>query len=220
MTISTSNEKTTSISFWVFIFSVYWTFKFFVLNKFFENQSGIPIYSTIVTLALFTGLLYILIDIYFTRKREEANIKLSSCYVEEYGCSLFMGHKNVCIVRSNKERCDLYINRLYFSYTQLQTNRPEYLAKIKSRFTTLNKIDILYIYSYKYIYMILITAILFVVWQIYSNALMSNNLSTQVITLFGILILICPMYYITTKICLFSITKFMRKRNLDMFTFK
>jgi len=216
MTISTSNEKTTSIPFWVFIFSVFWIFKFFVLNKFFENQSGIHIYGTIVTLALFTGFVYILMDIYFTGKREDTSIRMSSCYVEVYGCSLFMGHENVFIIRSNKEKCEVYINRLYFSYTQLQTNKPEYLAKIKSRFTTLNKMDIIYIYSYKYIYLILITAILFVVWQIYSNALASNNL----ITMFGIVILIFPVYYITTKICLFSITKIMEKRNLDMFTFR
>jgi len=219
MTISTTNERKISTTFWVFNFVIFCILNFLVLNEFFENKSGLFVYTTIIILALVTGCMYILIDIPFTCFLEGRTIAKSK-YVAKYSCSIFTDYNKVCILILKYNRCDLYINQLYFLLDNCQSHRVLYLSKLKSRFLTLNKIDILYIYLYKYIDSVLMSVLLFIIWQFYSGINVYSHYINKVVIISCTLVLALPIYYAVTKICLVFITKVMQKRNLKMFTFE
>ena len=219
MTISTTNERKISISFFVFNFVIFFVLNFLVLNKFFESKSGVFVYMTMIISALVTGCMYILIDISFTCFLEGRTIAKSK-YVAEYSCSIFTDYNKVCILILKYNRCDVYINQLYFLLDNCQSHRVLYLSKLKSRFLTLNKIDILYIYLYKYIDSVLMSVLLFIIWQFYSGMSVYNNYINKVVIISCTIVLALPIYYVATKICMVFITKVMQKRNLKMFTFE
>ena len=217
MTISTTGENQFSITFLMFNVLIFWVLKFLVLNKVFVNHSAMFVYTTIVLLALVTSFIYILINIYKTSKFEKITMKMSM-YVEKHKSSLFMGNQNICFLRLKGKECEVYINHIYFVYTQRYQDRAEYISKLKARFAKLSKIDILFIYIYRYIREILTSISLFITWQICS--IINNNTPSEMVFKAIVVILLILLYYTVIKMCLIAIKGSIDKRNLELFVSK
>ncbi len=209
MIISTVKEKSFSMLFLFFNFVIFWTLKFFVFDKVTHNQPAILTYVIIIVSALVTSFLYILISIQFTRKTEKKVIS-KSMYVREYGCSLFRRYKSPFIVRFGKGDCDLYMNEMYLVFTQYPSDRMTYISDLRSKLFMLNARDIICIYCYKYIYLLLTSVFFFTVWHI----CVVCNINIYIILL---ICLIVVVYFIIDKICANLVNKSMRKRKLDIF---
>jgi hypothetical protein len=217
MTISTTGENPFSITFLMLNFLVFWVLKFSVLKEICERQSVVFVYTTIILLSLVTSFIYILISIYKTHKFEISTREMSM-YVEEYKCNLFMGRKNTCFLLLKGKECEVYINQLFFVYSQYRPNRAEYILKLKARFVTLNKIDILYIYLYRYMKEILTSVSLIVIFQICSG--ISKNTSSELVFLTIVLLLSILFCYTVIQICMIATKRSIEKNNLELFVSK
>jgi hypothetical protein len=209
MTISAVKEKPFSMLFLFFNFLIFWTLKFLVFDKVTHNQPAILTYVIIIVSALVTSFLYILISIQFTRKTEKKVISNSN-YVREYGCSLFRRYKSPFIVRFRKGECDFYMNETYLVLTQYPSDRMRYISDLRSKLFMLNARDILCIYCYKYMYILLTSVFFFTVWHV----CVVCNINIYIIIL---ICLIVVVYFIIDKICTNLVNKSMRKRKLEIF---
>ena len=213
MTISTTGENQFSVSFLMFNFLVFLVLKFSVLKEVFGSHSVMFSYTTIILFSLVTSLVYILIYIYKTNEFEMITMEMSM-YVEKYKCNLFIGHENVCFLRLREKECDVYINQLFFIYSQYYSNRAEYISKLKARFATLNRIDILYIYLYRYMKEILTSVSLIVIFQICSS--ISKNTPSELVFLTIVLLLLILFCYTVIQMCSIAIKRSIEKHNLEL----
>lgn len=212
MTISAVKEKPFSMLFLFFNFLIFWTLKFLVFDKITHNQPAILTYVIIIVSALITSFLYILISMHFTCKTEKKVISNSN-YVREYGCNLFRRYKSPFIVRFGKCECNLYVNEMYLVLTQYPSDRMRYTADLRAKLFMLNARDILCIYCYKYIYIVLTSIFFFTVWHI--CIVCRINIYTIIL-----ICLVVVVYFIVDKICTNLVNKSMRKRKLEIFMYE
>lgn len=216
MTISTASGKPFSILFMLFNFLMYWILKFVLLDEMAKNHSTVFTSTIMLIFALITCLIYILINMYFTNKK----IIRRSNYIGEYGCSIFTEYNMVGAVKIKKDICNIYINHMYLCWNQYPSDRAEYISKLKSRFLRLSKSDILYVYFYKYINTVLMSILLFSIWQISNSCIASTSISRQIIIASIISIALISVYFIVDIICMNVIIKTIKKRNLEFFISK
>jgi hypothetical protein len=141
-------------------------------------------------------------------------------YIEEYDCKIFSSNYMTYILRLEKDKCDVYMNGTFLFITLYKEDRQEYVAKLKTRISNLDKIDLTNIYLYKYLDMVLMSILLFIVWQAGNTITVGNNALLEILTTLAIALIAIAIYYAVVKICLKFITRILKRRDLMFFTLK
>jgi len=219
MTISTRSKSTFTISFLIFNLLMFWTFKIMIVNKIISNKSALLTYLIIIAAAIFADLIYILINVYFTHRLEEKIIS-NSTYLEDFDFSYFIGSTTICILRLEDDKCQVYINYAYLEFIYYYWDVEEYIFELETSFDSLNKMDKIFIYLYKYMNTALMSIFLFVIWQICDSGTIAGNVIVQTTTVMFIALILLGVYYIANKIAYKYITKYIRKRDLTFLIFE
>jgi hypothetical protein len=219
MTISTVKIRPFSTNFMLFNFVMFFILKFVLLNKITEDKSIAFTYSVFLITAIVVSIVYIILNSCFTRLMVNRVIKWAS-YIEEYDCKIFSSNYMTYILRLEKDKCDVYMNGTFLFITLYKEDRQEYVAKLKTRISNLDKIDLTNIYLYKYLDMVLMSILLFIVWQAGNTITVGNNALLEILTTLAIALIAIAIYYAVVKICLKFITRILKRRDLMFFTLK
>ena len=218
MTISTAKGNPTALSLMFFCLVICGTITFFVTDGILKNESVILVYTLIIVSALITSLMYISISLFFTHRLEK-RIMNKSNYIENHNINLFIACNPIYILKLKKGTFEFYYNHIYLHATQFSFNRLEYILKLKSRFATLNKIDILFIYLYKYISIFLSAVFMFMLYNKSYEIIKDSNTFEWLPFMFVVILVLTPVYLIVTKIIGYFFIKIMKKRDLEFFMY-
>ena len=219
MTISTVKVRPFSTNFMLFDLTMFFMLKFVLLDKITEDKSITFTYLVFIITAIVVSFVYILLNSCFTRLIENKVMKCAS-YIEQYDCKIFRSNYVTYILKLDKDNCDIYMNEMFLFLTLYDEDRREYVAKLKTRFANLNKIDLVNIYLYKYVDIVLMSILLFIVWQIGNVITVGNNILLELLTILVIALVAIAIYYAVVKIFLRFITRIMKKRDLMFFALK
>lgn len=216
MTISKMKNRPISFLFMIISYVIFWAVKLLVVGGNIDAQFTPKSYILTIVLGLVIGFIYVLTDIYKI-KRLEKDVMKKSHYLDEYDCSIFKDYDVPFIIEIQDGRCYIYLNQYHFFLVNYKVDKSVYISGLKSRYKNLNKMDIFYIYSYKYIITLLFTCSFFVFWHFCMYMVTINSVFIAVVA-----VLLAPI--VLTCICcaiddgfLYFVKKAMKKRNLEIF---
>ncbi len=204
MIISTANYRTNLI-FVFFVVILFSTLKSFVLDKIILKYPLPIVWIIVLCTALITGILLFVMDSYFTKKGEK-RVTSSNCSINDKGYKLFLGFCIKSIVEIQGSKCNIYWNEFDLNSIELSNIN----SKLKARFMSLNKKDRLYICCYRFVYIISISIVLFIIlYAVYINKMgyYINEQDGIIFIIIIILLIINILYRII-----------MRIKNLQFFT--
>lgn len=217
MIISTARGKPFSLIFMLYNFAIFQLLNIMLLDKIVIYKNVALIFISIIVLAVFTALVYILMNIWFRHYIEKDIVRISS-YIEQYDCFLYDDYDIKCIVKLNNKTCKLYYNELNLFLTKVHGSRAEYILSLKSSFINLNKTDILFIYLYKYISVVVVSVIYFFMWfACISVSLAYSSIYTEILAILPIVFLIILLYFILDFVFSIYLIVILKKRNLEFF---
>jgi hypothetical protein len=212
MIITTMKGKPCSVLFILFNLISFCTLKYFVLGKSIENVY----YSFIVftLLSLTTCFVYIVIDIYIKHRFLKKDVNTLT-HIEKFEFGFVGAHSTLCILKVKKNMRATYRNTELY-----HCDRTSYMQKLQSRYDKLNNIDKMYIYFYEYINTVLMSILLFSVFQVFFSININSNILNQLFWIICLSLLICFTCFIIIQICLLCISMSMKKRDLMFFISK
>lgn len=215
MIISTKTCNPFKTSFLLFNIMLFILMKLMVIDKI--NQNTPMVVSSICTIliAAFIALTYALLDILLVYLKEKKVVS-SSNYASIYGCYLYSIYNTAYIFKLGKEKNEVYVNQPYLVLTQYTADRPDYIKRIKSRINNLNKVDIVYIYLYKYTSTVLMSLNFFVIWYVF-NLLDYFDPVVHVLTLLVCTLGLTLVYFEIINIVMRKLTRVMKNRDLSIF---
>lgn len=217
MIISTKvcNPFKTSFIFFNIVFFL--LVKIVFIDKVIKNTSTLMSAIFIVLISILIAITYAAIDAFVVYLKEKKVIKHSG-YVPSYGCYLFYVYNTRYIFKLGKDSGDakVYVNQGYLYLNEYPEDRPEHVRRIKYRINTLSKVDIFFIYLYKYTSAVLMTLCFFGIWYVYDLLKLSNSLMHVFILLLLTLGAILVYFRIIDKV-MGKLSAIMKKRALSMF---
>lgn len=215
MIISTKTYRPFTTSFMLFNFVVFWFFKFTLLDRIAKYTSPLHAFGVDIVLAFITGFVFILIRGYFVG-REERVVMKGSKYFKKHNCNLFVDYDVPFILKIGRKTRELYINQVLLFPSQYYSNSEEVISELKERVLTLNKLDLLCIYLYKYMETVLMSLLFFVIWYLCELINMKNALN-EIVLIMAISVVMTLAYFKIMKIIKSKLKKFMMKHDLDVF---
>lgn len=215
MIISTKICNPFKTSFLLFNIMLFILMKLMVIDKINQNTPVVISGICIVLIAASIAITYALLDIFLVYLKEKKVIK-SSGYVDKYGCYLYHIYNTPYIFKLGKDKNEVYVYQPYLLLTQYTSDRPDYIKRIKSRINNLNKLDIVYIYLYKYTSAVLMSLNFFVIWYVF-DLLDYFDPILHILTLLVFTFGLTLVYFEIIDIVMRKLTKVMRNRDLSIF---
>ena len=215
MIISTKICNPFKTSFLLFNIMLFILMKLMVIDKI--NQSTPKAISgiCIILMATFIAVTYALLDIFIVYLKEKKVVSLSS-YASIYGCYLYFIYNTPYIFKLGKEKNEVYVYQPYLFLTQYTADRLDYIKRIKSRINNLTKLDIVYVYLYKYTSAVLMSLNFFVIWYVF-DFLDYFDPAFHVLTLLVCTLGLTLVYFEIINIVMRKLTRVMKNRDLSIF---
>lgn len=216
MIISSINGKPFSIVFVMFNLAAFCIQKVLITDQISNIHSTFVVYSLMIVSAIFTGVVYSFIYLNHISSLEK-QIMVYSLFVKEYDCSIFKGNDIRYIVQLNKDDHHIYINRRYFFYNHDYDAKVHYIEILKNKLGKINAVDMLYIYLYKYINVVLMSVGYFFIWQLCFVSKVNIMSFGRFLSILIILLITLYLYCMVNPIFEKIITNRMTKRDLGFF---